>query len=281
MIRITVGTNNPRLEELQFLLAKMGQRAGTLPRTAAALNAGAELIQDTWQKYATGETPMPGLKPSGSYAKSIRTKPLGEFEHEIFSEAKIAERIENGTEELDMKKTHPYGPRSRVSKKGIPYLIVPFQWGTKEGTKRVGAKNIIPKQLLNMMLSKKFKKSTVKSDSQSPNAPRSPNARGEMVARNTYTWGDRTRGSDFSGTIEQKRFTNGMVRFEQGTAADSPQGKRYGGYFTFRVISANSPANSWIKPATPALHVAEIVAKETRKDVEAMVDAAIKEDFSV
>jgi hypothetical protein len=281
MIRITVGINNPRLEELQFLLAKMGQRAGTLPKTAAALNAGAELIQDTWQKYATGEYPLPGLKPSGSYAKSIRTKPLGEFGHEIFSEAKIAERIENGTDDLDMKTTHPYGPRSRVSKKGVPYLIIPFQWGTKKGTERVGPKNIIPKQLLNMMLSKRFKPSTVKSDSQSPKAPQSPNARGEMVARNTYTWGDRTRGSDFSGTIEQKRFTNGMVRFEEGTAADNPQGKRYGGYFTFRVISANSPVNSWKRKGMPALHVAEIVAKVIRKDVEAMVDTAIKEDFRV
>jgi hypothetical protein len=113
-----------------------------------------------------------------------------------------------------------------------------------------------------------------------------PNARGEMVGRARYKWGNRLRGSDFAGTVEQKTRMDGMVRFENGFDKEGNIKRRYGGYFTFRIISANPESqswkrNKWIKPATPALHVAEIVARETRKDVEAMVDAAIMEDFNL
>jgi hypothetical protein len=290
MIRMMVGTNSPHLEELQFLLAKMGQRAGTLPRTAAAIKDGAALIRDKWQKYATGETSMPGLKPSGSYAKSIRSEQKGEFAHEIFSESKIAERVENGTEELDMKRTHPYGPRSRMSEStGYPYVIIPFRWGTPEDGdgKRVGfGKNVIPAGVYYKQLVKKeFGASKVKA---SPNTSgyETPNAHGQMVGRARHKWGSRLRGDDFDGTAEEKNRMNGMVRFENGYNKEGNISKRYGGYFTFRVISANPESesfkkNKWIKPATPALHVAEIVAREMRKDVETMVDAAIKRDLNV
>ena len=245
-----------------------------MPKTAAALEAGAKHIQGVWVDFANGG-PLPGVteplkRPNGGYARSIKTKQTGRFEHEIFSEAKIADWIENGTEQLDMKITHTKGPRSRVSKEGVPYLIVPFQWGTKEGTARAGPKNIVPKNLLSLMRSKRFKQSSVKNETY-----QSPNKRGDLVDRYTYSWGDRVKGSDFAGTVEQKSFANGMVRFEQGESG----GKRYGGYFTFRIISANSPKNSWIKPATPARHVTRAVAGVTQESVNAMVDAALLEDM--
>ena len=50
--------------------------------------------------------------------------------------------------EYDMKQTHPYGKKSRVSIKGIPYLIIPFRWGTPNGkdTKRAHFNNVIPQK---------------------------------------------------------------------------------------------------------------------------------------
>jgi hypothetical protein len=283
MVRIKIAENNPHLRELQFRLAKLG--ADSMPRTTGAMADGAKLIQNTWRNYALGG-PLQGVKPlkngSRGYAQSIKTRSNGPFSHEIYSEADIADRIENGTKELDMKTTHPYGPRSRVAetiiskktgrvlRRGGPYLIVPFQWGTKEGTKRVGPRNIVPKDLLSLMRSKRFKRSTVKNRTYL-----SPNARGQMVERWTCTWGDRARGSDFAGTVEQKLYANGMVRFEQGEKG----GKKYGGYFTFRIISANSPKNSWIKPATPPRNVTRRVQEYTEDTIEKMVDAAIMEDL--
>ena len=166
MIRMKIGSNSPYLEELQYVLAKMGSQAKVLPRTAAAMEAGAKLIQARWVEFAGGGA-LEGVKklerPRGGYARSIRTERLGPYSHEVYSEAEVADWIENGTEILDMKRTHPFGPRSRVSEDGIPYLIVPFQWGTKEGTKRAGPRNIVPKNLLSSMRNKKrFERSTVK-----------------------------------------------------------------------------------------------------------------------
>ena len=274
MIRMKVGTNNSHLEELQYYLAKMGTQTRVLPYTADAMKHGAERIRDKWRGFAEGGQ-LDGVKPlkngSRRYTESIQTNQTGPFEHEIYSDAEIADWIENGTKELDMKTTHPYGPRSRVSKKGVPYLIVPFQWGTEEGTIRSGPRNIVPKDLVSLMLNKKkFKQSkTVVSADKSTHTK--PNAAGVEVGRAKYQWGGRLN-KDLGDMA-------GMVRFEQGSATDNPDRRRYGGYFTFRIISAKSPKNSWIKPATPARHVTQALVRDTQEYITKLVELSIAEDL--
>jgi hypothetical protein len=284
MIRIKIAENNPHLEELQYLLASAS--AGVLPGTARAMEKAAGFIQGTWREFALGRKELSGVVPlkNGSikYAQSIRTEAIGQFSHEIYSEAKIADWIENGTEELDMKTTHPFGPRSRVSKKGVPYLIIPFRWGTPGSKKnpRVGfGNNVITAGTYRQLLKRSFDASRV-TVSPANSTTMTPNARGEMVGRVQYEWGSRLRGGDFAGTIEQKTRMAGMVRFENGYDKNGKISKRYGGYFTFRVISANSPKNSWIKPATPPRHVTRAVMNETRETIEQMVDEAIEGDIA-
>jgi hypothetical protein len=275
MLRMTVAQDNAHLEELQYLLASMGTRSKVLPITSAAMKDGAFLIRDRWVDFAKGG-PLQGVDPlkkaNKSLIDSIKVKPYGPFDYEIYSESKIAEDLENGTPAYthDMKETHPYGPRSRVGKNG-PYLIVPFQWGTEEGTKRVGPKNIVPRQLLSQMRNKKkFAPSKVEDDTYL-----SPNQRGQMVERWTYTWGNRA-GSEYDGT-----YAEGMVRFEQGEAVEKKDGRRYGGFFTFRVISVNSPPNSWIRKveAVPARHVVNALYKESEKEINENVESAIITDM--
>jgi hypothetical protein len=277
MVRMSINVDVLQLEELQYYLAKAS--AGELSRTAAAMKDGALLIQKRWVGFAGGGElgDLPRLKrPKGGYARSIKTEPRGEFEHEIYSDAKVAEYIENGTEELDMKQTHTRGPRSRVSKKGVPYLIVPFRWGTPGA---IGFKNVIPDAVYDIVRNKEFRASSVKVSPNNSNY-RTPNAKGEMVGRARYRWGDRLKESDFDGTIKEKSYMNGMVRFENGFRKNGEIKKRYGGYFTFRVISANSPKGSWIKPAMPARHVIAALVKETQGPIEKMVEGAITEDLA-
>ena len=278
MIKITIAQDNPYLEELQFQLAKLG--AGGMPRTAEALAKGAGFIRETWVGFAKGGT-LPGIReplkrPSGAYARSIRVHRNGSFDYEISSDAKIAELIENGAEELDMKKTHPYGPRSRVSKKGIPYLIVPFRWGTP---KTVGFKNVMPEAVYNMVKNKKqFRPSRVTVSADKADAAHTtPNARSpsKMVGRAKYKWGARLSGI---GYVDHRRHVEGMVSMEGQVEGGK---KRASGYFTFRVISANSPQSSWVKPAMPARHVTKAVAELARGAVNAMVETAIREDLGV
>ena len=271
MIRMKVSTDNPLLKELEYRLAKMGTQAGAMKSTAKVMEAGARLIQMRWIDFAGGGA-LKGVErlksPSGGYARSIRTKQIGPFEHEIYSDSKVARWIEYGTDAYDMTTKHPRGPRSRISKDGVPYLIVPFQWGTKEGTVR-SPRNTIPNSLLSLMQSRKFKKSSVGKETY-----RTTNAQGGMADRATYSWGSRVKGSDFAGTVLEKLRASGMVRFEQGTSR-----KRYGAYFTFRVITPHS--RGWIRPARPARHVTKAVAAETRETINAMVDTAIMEDLGL
>ena len=286
MIRIKIAENNPHLEELQYLLASAS--AGVLPGTVRAMKDGASIIQKTWKGYAAGGS-LPGVEklknPQGGYMRSIHVDKRGPFNYEIYSEAKIADWIENGTEELDMKTTHPFGPRSRVAKRvvskktgkvlreGGSYLIIPFRWGTPGSKKnpRVGfGNNVITAGAYRQLLKRSFGASRVTVSPANSNYM-TPNARGDMVGRAQYEWGSRFSSNDNM---------NGMVRFENGYNKNGEISKRYGGYFTFRVISANSPKNSWIKPATPPRHVTQAVMDETRETIEQMVDEAIKGDIA-
>jgi len=266
MIRMKMAADHSALAELQYHLAKLGQKSA--PATSHALKAGANLIYDTWHGFALGGslTGVESLKnPNDGYARSIRNKQTSDFSHEIYSESIAAERIEDGTQEHDMKTTHPYGKRSRVSKKGIPYLIIPFRWGTpgKEGDTRVGFKNVMPINIYNVMKNtKKIKKSKALNSTHNES-----NFKGQPQERREYEWGGRLKfgmSDDITPNME------GMTRMT-GRA----------GYFTFRVISANSPSGSWIRPAVAARPVTKAIADNTQRTIEAIVEMGIMEDLEL
>jgi len=278
MVRMNVATNNSVLAELQYVLAKAGQ--GALPRTASTLNAGANFVQGKWREFAMGGE-LQGVEklknPSNGYARSIKVKKLSPFNYEIYSEAAIAERIEKGTPELDMKKTHPFGPRSRVSEKtGYSYLIVPMRWSTPKAT---GFKNIMPESVYSIVKSFKKMQTDVSADNSSI---KTKNARGQMVGRAQYNKGySRLRGMDIAGTIEQKTRMSGMVRSTDDTGKN-----RSGGYFTFRIISANPNSksfqkNAWVRPEQPARNVTKSLADYSQRFIEETVEAAIMEDLGL
>ena len=273
-IRIRVGADSSLLWNLLSRLRETGTQAGDLPGTANAMKAGADLVRNVWQGFALGAQ-LDGVEslkgPNRGYARSIKSQQTGPFDHEIYSDSEIASRIENGTPEHDMKTTHPFGPKSRVSEDGHPYLIVPIRWGTPG---RVGFKNVMPINVYNVV--KKFEKmKTIVSADKAP--IRAMNAQGKKVGRAIYNRGySRLSGTDFKGTVEQKTRMAGMVR-----STDSTGKNRSGGYFTFRVISARPGAKGWIRPATPARNVTGAVARETREAIDAMATAAIMGDLGL
>ncbi|MBA7699373.1 hypothetical protein ES703_108068 [subsurface metagenome] len=92
-----------------------------------------------------------------------------------------------------------------------------------------------------------------------------------MIPRATYSWGNRLRGL-------KVEFANleGMVVFDTGT----PKAV-HSTYFTFRVISADSPAGSWIKPATPALNITKAVWEASKEDVEKIIKRGLEKDLGL
>jgi hypothetical protein len=280
MVKLDITVNNDALLKLQSALASCG--AGSMPATAAAVKTGADIVRGSWMGFAMGGS-LQGIeslkRPSGTYARSIKIQRNGPFNYEIYSEAKVAEWIEHGTEELDMKTTHPYGPRSRVTKsgknKGVPYLIIPFRWGTPGA---IGFKNIIPEQVYNIVKNKKkFEKSTVLMTTHNE-----PNYSGRPVTRSEYDWGERfTPGDGEQYFDSEKDITDrlsGMVSMD----GENSSGKKISsGYFTFRIISAASPKGSWIKPAMRARPVTQAVANFTRGTINDIVEGAVMEDLGL
>jgi hypothetical protein len=166
-----------------------------------------------------------------------------------------------------MKTTHPYGKKSRVSKEGIPYLIVPFRWGTpnEKGGARAHFANFIPVPAFNTIKALKPSKRLAEYDKEGNitggETHFEANYSGEEIERSEYNWGDR---SDEEGNM------NGMVRMS---------GK--GGYFTFRIISANSPQGSWIRKAVPPVDVVSALERAVRPVVEDVIQAGLEADIGV
>lgn len=253
------------------------------PQGAAALKGAAYAIESQWKSYASGE-PLPDgervKSSSGGYAASINTRQESVWHYVTSSKAAVARWLEEGTSELDMKETHPYGPRGRVAEKKIPkrlgggvryvpYLIIPMRWATPGSGAHMGAKNIIPDQIYKMLTAKtkdkkqKFGRSVVLEGKTA-----SENFWGELQSRNTYQWGDRVSG--VGGNIE------GLVAM---AGQPNKQGRRQSTYFTFRVISADSPAGSWIKPAQKAMRIAEQTASFMQAKVNTMIADGFQADM--
>lgn len=267
MIKVEVTLTDDTLMRLQAALAGFaGSNGGkVLPRTKTAFDHAAKLIQKSWQNWAMGGSIAGAVNiknPSPNLARSIKIRRIGDFDVSIETDSPYMERIQNGTAEFDMKDTYPYGKKSRVSKKGIPYLIIPFQWGTANG--KGGARahfgNTITQEVYEILKSGKFKKSIRKTETHIE-----PNASGENIERAEYDWGDRLNDEN-SGNM------NGMVRMKANKKSS---------YFTFRVISADSPPNSWKRKAIPSNDVVSAVEKQTRKAVEDLLHEGLEQELGL
>lgn len=268
MIQVRLVPEDSQLADLVTSLEFMSSKV--MPKTYRAFKMAASLLSYTWKCYASG-APIPGTimrlkNPTGAYASSIKIRFLSPFCYEIFSNSPVAKYLEYGTKQYDMKETHPFGKRSRVSKKGISYLIIPFRHGTPE---TIGYAPM-PGELYNKI------RAILKRDEElvsvrAKGRKYSPNYRGELIPRAKYQWGAR-----FSGT--------GFDQLEGMVAMNIPTGKEKGrsAYMTFRIISAkNSPTMKWIVKARPAMEMTKHAAEEAGEEIKRMILSGIKQDIGL
>lgn len=247
--------------------------AAALPNTANALAQAAKYVHNMWTGYLTGSQPLNGIDfmsgVTSAMVRSIRSRYNGDLSYTISSDNRQLEQKVHGSKEVeyDMKQTHPYGKKSRVSKKGIPYLIIPFRWGTPngKGTKRAHFNNVIPQASYETSV-KGLAMSKVNIDKKYFEA----NVKGENIERQGYDW------AKFGRLTEDQAWDDrsiGMVRMK-----DIASGKST--YFTFRIISAKSPENSWIyhKDAIPAVDMMGALVRTVKPQVDSMLREGVKAD---
>ena len=273
---MTTYTIDYDLSELKKLTERFtkGMTTAALPNTDAAFQRAAQKVRQMWIGYLEGSVQLPGVetpdKVTSAMVRSIRTQDKTteqEFHHTISSDNRQLEQLENGQKEVeyDMKQTHPYGKKSRVSKKGIPYLIIPFRWGTpnQKGKKRARWNNVIPKAAYETNV-KGLEISAVNEMKKYFEA----NFKGENIQRQGYDWAKNGRLKEEDAWDDR---SVGMVRMKDITGSS---------YFTFRIVSAKSPANKWWyhKEAKPAIKYMEALEAAARPEVEKIIEQGIKAD---
>lgn len=264
MLKVQIDIDAEKLKEIAKQFSKNMTEAA-FPNTANAMQQAQHMIRQSWTDYLSGETSLDGIenleKVNRSMIESVKERKNRDFDYSVYSDSKQLERIAEGSPEVkyDMKKTHPYGRKSRVSKKGVPYLIIPFRWGTPngKGTKRRWNNFIPQKEYDTKVLPLEMSSTTGLTH---PEA----NAKGQAIDRQEYNWGGRKKDMDDDRM-------NGMVRMKdvQGST-----------YFTFRVISAKSPANSWWyhRDAQKAVDIMGALQRTHEQKIRSMIEQGVKND---
>jgi len=244
-----------------------------LPNTAAAFNKAAIMVRQMWTNYLMGSEPLSGINymdgVTSAMVRSIKSRQNGDFDYTVYSDNRQLEQKTHGQKEVeyDMKQTHPYGKKSRVSKKGIPYLIIPFRWGTpnQKGTKRAHFNNVIPQ--MNYETSVKGLQLSAVNEAKKYFEN---NFKGESIARQGYDWAKKGRLTKDQAWDDR---SVGMVRMKDVRGST---------YFTFRIISAspNVPANSWIyhKDAVPGVDVLAALERTAKPKIERIIEDGIAAD---
>lgn len=264
---IVDGNTNAKLTDLFNMLEK--DYKSVMQNTVAAFDRSVNYTHERWYGWAEGENGLDNIPPYEKQPNKIKIdiQKNGELNATIYSNSKEIQEVVAGKPEstFDMKTKYPYGRKSRLSKvKKIPYLIIPFRWGTpnKNDEARAHFSNVIPQIVYNTNVKKLSKSETVFKE----NPVIEPNARGEMIERASYNWGARLKNA-------WHKNAEGMVRMKDE--------KNRSTYFTFRIISANSPAGSWIRkiPKVEPIDIIAALKRDVEPAIEKFIEKGIEKDI--
>ncbi len=272
MDKISLDFDLDSLNTLNNYITKIGAaNKEVLPNTSNAFHQSAQYIQNVWSNYLYGNDKLDGIdaleKPLKPKDVNFRITDKDDFHSSVSATSDRLNEIQNGKNPVyyDMKQTHPYGKKSRVSKKGIPYLIIPFRWASPngKGTKRRW-NNVIPQKNYETVI-KGMLMSEVMPKGSKPRLEK--NASGELIERASYTWKDRLKPDD---AFDDRSV--GMVRMKDVRGST---------YFTFRVISAKSPQGTWLywRDGTDAVDMLGALRRTVKDNVEKIIESGIRADI--
>lgn len=252
------------------------------PKLAEAFDALVNAAHEKWVEYAHGK-PLPSglvIHPrSGSYARSITVNRLSDFGAEVYSAIPYASAIEAGSPARDLHDLLQTSRKTRVTKDGKRYLIIPFRWGTPgtASNPRVGFHdNVMPAEVHKRWLSGSYGES-----SRIIGHGVRISGSGHTVRQRIYSWGGRVAqsdldalgiGTDFKGKTYKSHPMAGMVQMRRGGT-----GAKHTQYLTFRTMSEGSPG--WLVPAIEGRWPARTVAEQIQPVAERVLKEAVAADL--
>ena len=251
--------------------------AAAFPNLAFAVQQLTEEAHRRWVAYASG-APLPTgqviQNRTGTYARSILMRRLGDFSGEVYSELPYAEIIENGAPSRDLKKILGYSYKVRVSEEGKRYLIIPFRWNHPNSV--LGRQ--MPQPVADWWAQGRTPSHVVGMGTRtSGTGAYDIKTRGRLVVPlRKYVWGARLSKNDLEGMGIRGAQANrlaGMVNFRK---AGAKGGGSHSQFMTFRVMVEGS--KGWIAPAIEGKHPARTVAEQLRPIADTLFKKAMQED---
>lgn len=247
----------------------------SFPHLAYAVKQVAGAAQARWMGYAGG-APLPNGRAiqsrTGVYLRSIQSRQLSAFAHEVFSDAPHAKALEEGMPAYDMKRMLNTSLKVRVNAKGERYLIIPFRWGTP-GAVTFGA-NVMTHEVMDLWRTLKASRVTGMGKRASGTGAYDIHTRKPIeVDQRKYQWGGRVTKEHLSAADvhgQAARRMTGMVHFQDANGG-------HGQYLTFRVMSEKS--SGWITRAVPGFYPARATADWVRKVAPQAFSEAAKMDI--
>ena len=275
------------------------------PRLHQAVGAVAQAAQSRWMQ-AVYKAPGIWQEEKDRYAASIQWRFDGDFAAVVWTDEKVAEWIESGRPERDLKKMLDTSPKVRRTESGKRFLVIPLRHNTPGHGAHAQA---MPESVYAM--ASQMAKSSITSMGQrpagevtklSPKTGMSPSGKQTqylsdpttksdfMVPKRNYQWGDRLKVANtapqmFRGRgagapnaavrrawADQYKHYNGMVRMETST----PGGASSSSYMTFRILMEGQ--SGWVVPAKPGMWIARSVATDLAPLAEKAFQKAVSLD---
>lgn len=242
-----------------------------MPTVHQAIGTIASVIEQDWKEHVLRAGGSGGLYAAerDAYASSITWTYTSDFSAVVSASYKPAKEIEEGRPARDLKKMLNTSMKTRVSKTGKRYLIIPFRHNTPGMSAHASP---MPQDIYS--LAKKLAPSKVTGVLQVPNqlGVHSVRTRGALlVSRNQYQWGDRLPPG-LKPKLKPHHATDiyaGMTRFDTSSG-----GAKSSAYMTFRMMVEGS--SKWVIPARPGLYILKGVVERADGVSEHVLGQAMK-----
>ena len=256
--------------------------------TDVTLRNLAKYSQNVLSRYVAGTRELDGIgfidKPFSPQKIYFDIKKQSELRYKLTASSKELSELQNGRAEIpeyDMKKTSPYGKKSRKFSNGTPYLIIPFRWGTpnENNKKRAHFNNYIPQADYETNVKPMAKTFIANYKKQEANAS------GVMIDRAVYQ--DKKDNPGFAARIKDGEVQSPIskwsgLHYSAGMVRMMSNGKST--YWSFRIITPYQPKDMWVrkaKPAKQAIDIESAWARSVQDHVMSTVEKALKQDLGL